>query len=109
MIPVALILIPLASMCKSVADTVDHHYDTSVFKRMNPNFWNRDVSSEKANRIGGYKLDAWHISLSMMVVLMIAAVVFHKPVLPWYWELAIGWPLWNLPFNLFYNKILRRK
>lgn len=101
------ILLIVAAIFKAVADTVDHHFDTSIFRRHDPKFWDRDISSDKAKRIFGYKLDAWHIALSCMIVCMILAIIFHVPKLEWYWELAIGGVGWNIVFNLFYNKILR--
>lgn len=103
------ILIVVAAIFKAVADTVDHHFDTSVFRRLNVAFWDRDISSDRAKRIGGYKVDAWHLCMSAMIILFILAAAFHKAYFAWYWELAIGWPLWNFPFNLFYNVLLRRK
>ena len=104
---IALACIILAAICKAVADQVDHHFGESVFKNLNPEFWDRDISQDKAKRIFGYKLDAWHLFLSVMIVLMILAIVLHENKLPWYWELLIGGAVWNLIFNLFYNKLLR--
>jgi len=104
---VSLILLIFAAIFKAVADEVDHHFDTSIFRRHDPNFWDRDISSDKAKRICGYKIDAWHISLSCMIVCMILAAIFHQPKLAWYWELLIGGFVWNTMFNIFYNKILR--
>lgn len=101
------ILLIAAAIFKAVADEVDHHFDQSIFRRLDPKFWDRDISSDKAKRIFGYKLDAWHIALSCMIVCMISAAIFHQPKLPWYWEFVIAGSVWNLCFNLFYNKILR--
>lgn len=101
------ILLIAAAIFKAVADTVDHHFDTSIFRRHDPNFWDRDISSDKAKRIFGYKLDAWHIALSLMIVCMILAIIFHQRKLDWYLELIIGGVIWNSVFSLFYNKILR--
>ncbi len=100
------ILLIVAAISKAVADTVDHHFDTSIFRKLNPNFWDRDISSEKAKRIFNYKIDAWHLSQSLMIVAMIAATVFHVPKLEWYYEIAIAGTAWNIVFNTFYNKIL---
>jgi hypothetical protein len=101
------ILLVAAAIFKAVSDTVDHHFDTSIFRRLEPKFWDRDISSDKAKRIGGYKVDAWHLSQSAMIVCMIAAAVLHQQKTAWYYEIAIGGVLWNILFNVFYNKILR--
>lgn len=101
------ILLIAAAIFKAVADTVDHHFDTSIFRRMEPKFWDRDISSNHAKNIFNYKIDAWHISQSVMIGCMIAAITLHHPKLSWWMEIIIGGCIWNLTFNLFYNKILR--
>jgi len=101
------ILLTLAAIFKAVADTVDHHFDTSIFRRLDVAFWDRDISSNKAKRIFNYKVDAWHLSQSAMIVLMILAAILHVPKLAWYFELVIAGTWWNIVFNTFYNKILR--
>lgn len=104
---ISIILLIAAATFKAVADTVDHHFDTSIFRRLEPRFWDRDISSDRAKRIFNYKIDAWHISQSLMIVCMIAAAIFHEQRLAWYFELVIGGVIWNIVFNTFYNKILR--
>lgn len=105
MIWAAEILLTVAAILKALADTVDHHFDTSIFRRYNAAFWDRDVSEDKARHIFGYKIDAWHIALSGMIVAMISAVTLHTPKLNWWQEVLIGGAWWNVVFNLFYNKI----
>lgn len=101
------ILLIVAAIFKAVADTVDHHFDSSIFRRMDVTFWDRDISSNKAKRIFNYKIDAWHLSQSAMIICMVFAMIFHQNKLAWYWEVVIGGTLWNIVFNTFYNKILR--
>jgi hypothetical protein len=97
----------LCPIFKAIADTLDHHFDISVFRNLNAKFWDRDTSSLYAKRIFGYKVDGWHLSLSAMIVCFIIAVVFHEPKTEWYYEFIIGGVYWNLCFNLFYNKVFR--
>lgn len=100
---IAATLILLAAICKAVADTIAHHKSTSIFKRSK--FW-----SANGKLVGGvfkYKIDGWHISNSVMIICFVVAAVLHEPVLAWYWEILIGGAVFNLVFNLFYNKILR--
>ncbi len=113
-----LIAIMLAAICNSVMDSVlGFKVGGTIFSRWNPNFWNEDVSWNNAKRVGGYKLDAWHIAKSGMVVFMVVAVILyhHAP----FWQLYNG-PLniakdlscafiaWNGTFDLFYNKIWKK-
>lgn len=106
---ISLLIIFLAAMFKAIADTVDHHFDTSIFRLYNQSFWNRDVSSEKAKRIFGYKIDAWHLALSAQIVCWLILPFVHEQKLRWIWELAIGGLFFNIVFNIFYNKILIKK
>jgi len=100
-------LVVLASICNATMDTLSHHFDTSVFKKLNPKFWNPNVSSDKAFRIGTYKIDAWHLFKSTMIVLLSFAVVEYRPYNDWYVDVFLfGW-FWNVTFSVFYDKIFR--
>jgi len=104
MIYAGTILILLAAIFKAVADTVAHHYDTSIFR------WNDFYNPLKQGKkipFTKYPLDGWHLANSLMIVSFICAWAFHKPILKWYYEIPIAGVAFNLTFNLFYNKILR--
>lgn len=108
---IALLFITLAAICKAVADTLAHHFYVSAFKGLNQSFWNPEVSWHSAPYLPftKYKVDAWHLFNSAMIVFMCAAVVFHQHLLKWWIELLIAGGCWNLAFNVFYNKILQSK
>lgn len=95
------ILIIIAAISKAIADTIEHHFDTSVFRHSK--FW---VNGGKVI-FGKYKLDGWHLSNSIMISAFITALCFHSP-LAWYWLFFGGGLVFNIIFNIFYNKILRR-
>ena len=105
---ITLLLISLAAIFKAVADTLQHHFDTSVFSKLNLKFWNPVVSCEFAPflPLTKYRLDAWHIANSGMIISFICAVVFSHPVTAWWLGIIIGGVAFNLVFNLFYNQIL---
>lgn len=104
------IFILLAAICKAVADTLYHHYDTSVFARLNPKWWNPVVS---CNHVGfipftKYRPDAWHLSNSAMIVSFITAAVVRDSVFhSWLINLVMLGVIFNLMFGVFYNKIFR--
>ena len=100
------LLIIAAAICKALADTVADHFDTSIFKNKYQQFWNKSISANHAKRIGNYKIDAWHLANSGMIICFITAAAFPPPV-AWYYFIPAGGTLFNLVFNLFYNKILR--
>lgn len=108
----AIIFLILAAICKSVADTLQHHYYASVFKNLDPKWWNPAISWKHVKFIPftKYRADAWHLANSAMIIFMVLAVALHpldKWQLSWYYEVAIGAAVWNVPFNVFYNKIFR--
>jgi hypothetical protein len=94
------ILISFAGVCKAVADTIAHHLDTSIFRHSN--FW---VNGGKII-FGKYKFDGWHIANSLMIMAFITAICFPAD-LQWYWIISGGGLIFNLTFNLFYNRILK--
>ena len=107
MITAALIL--LAAIFKAIADTLDHHFYTSIFLRWKDKpFWNPlHERNDAVKRIFSYPIDAWHLANSGMIVCFIVAVSVSN--LNYYWLIQVvgGGILFNLVFNLFYNKILR--
>ena len=105
----SILFIILAAIFKAIADTLVHHFDTSVFKYKDRRFWDPSISWQYAHRLRftSYPVDGWHISNSAMIVSFCLAIVFHHPVLKWWLELLIAGTLFNLVFNIFYNKILR--
>ena len=99
----------LAAICNAVMDSVENeHIAVTMFDRLNPNFWNKRVSWNKAKRIGGYKFDAWHMSKSSMLGLLTLACVLYRPMVNVCVDIIILWVVWNIVFNLFYNKIFAK-
>lgn len=35
-----------AGLCEAAMDTLAHHYEQSIFKNMNPNYWNPTISGK---------------------------------------------------------------
>lgn len=105
------ILIFLAAFYKAVADTISHHFDTSVFKNMPFQFWNPNESYKYAPRIPltKYPVDAWHLSNSFMIICFICAAVFYDGQLKWFWDILVLGIGFNIVFGLFYDYVLRRK
>lgn len=117
----------LAAICNAVSDTLDHHYYVSIFHRPEninnarwTNFFNPEKSSISAYILPftKYKLDAWHLSKSLMIIffvcsLLCAIKVPNIPILNTGWFLLIMFIglglLWNGTFNLFYNHLLKTK
>jgi hypothetical protein len=100
------IFLILAASCNAIMDTLQHHFSTSIFKNKNPKFWNPNVSWQFVNFLPftKYRADAWHLAKSVMVINICISIVFFNG---YWWEFFIFGTVWNLTFNLFYNKILK--
>lgn len=107
----SLLIILLAAIFKAIADTLQHHYSTSVFRKLPYQYWNPNESWKyiKFIPLTKFRPDAWHLANSAMIVSFILAVIFYEQQLKWFWELAIAGVSFNVIFGLFYDLILRRK
>jgi hypothetical protein len=101
-----LLFIAVAASLNAVMDTLTHHFGVSIFKKKKPSFWNPEVSWKEAKRIGGYKLDAWHMFKSGMIVLLCVCPLFYAPVIHPSLDWMLAGLVWNCVFNIFYNRIL---
>jgi len=110
MIPLVTILfISLAAFFKAIADTLAHHYDNSIFRKLPYQFWDANMSWKyiKIIPFTGYRPDAWHLSNSAMIISFIMGIVFYKPHYAWWIELLASGILFNIVFGIFY-KLFRR-
>jgi len=96
-----ILLIVLAAIFKAVADTIQHHPDTSIFK--NKKFW---VGEGKFLPLTKYKFDGWHLSSSAMIASFIGLIFTKIPYNLYISYIVLG-IIFILIFNIFYNKILR--
>jgi len=105
------ILIILAAIFKAIADTLQHHFDTSVFKKLNPKWWNPVVSCDYVGflPLTKYRPDAWHLANSGMIICFITAASINDSVISFWLINVVGiGVIFNLIFLLFYSKILRK-
>lgn len=104
------IFISFAAVCKALADTVYFHYYTSVFSdkgQFDEYFWNPDKSWIYAKRIRGYKIDAWHLSNSGMIVFFVLAAMAHDIDWQWWIQLPVLGTQFILMFNMCFNKLFK--
>lgn len=137
MTQIILLLIPLFFYCLSgaldaVMDVLQDHFSVSVFKNLNPQFWNPNVSwtnkyidgdvnkGHKKITILGFAFnypdaltDAWHMSKMLMVVTDVMSITsaawigFHYSFIWLLVYFAIIGMLRNATFSLFWDKILK--
>jgi len=124
---ISYILVIIGAFFNAVMDTLVHHHDTSIFKNYKIGFWaDASDTSWKNKYIDGNPLkgrrklfwiinipstftDAWHLSKSTMIVLLITAIVLYNHVFGICIDFIVCGVLWNATFNFFYNIILRKK
>ncbi len=107
---ISTVFIILAAFCNSVMDNISHHWYKSVFNKFNPNFWNPLVSCITAYVVPytKYKIDAWHLLKSLMIVFICLSVVLYVPVVNPLVDFILLGLWWNTIFNIFYNHFLNK-
>lgn len=81
-------------------------FNNSIFKNLNGDFWCKVNSSERPFIWGTkYRVDAWHLSKSLMIIFMALAIVIYTPVFNWLIDFILVGAVWNIVFNLCYNKL----
>lgn len=95
----------IGAIFNAIHDTVNFRYHESVFRNLDPWFWDNSTSYLMAKKIFGYKIDAFHLAKSLMLFSLFGAILsYERPVFGILDFIAFGL-VWNVTFNLFYNKI----
>lgn len=101
-------LIAFAAVGKAFSDTLDHHFDTSIFRYKSRKWFDPNVNIKSAPKIFNYPLDAWHISESLQICSWLAIpFLYEQQFDKWYFDYLIGGGLFIVVFNTFYNKVFR--
>jgi hypothetical protein len=104
---ISLIFVFMAAVLNALMDRVENeNFSSSVFKNMNPKFWYKRESWKTANKIFGWKFDAWHVAKSLMIISLAFAIVLYRPILGLVDVLIIGL-VWNGTFNIFYKRVFK--
>lgn len=105
---IALLLFAVAAALNAVMDLLENeNFHASVFKNLNQAFWYKRESWKTARRIFGYKLDAWHLTKSTMVVVLALAAIAYRPILTPAVDIFLFGAAWIGPFNFTYKKLKR--
>lgn len=95
-----------AGIADAVKDTLAHHFSTSVFNKLNPKFWNPEVSWKYKIKSIGMSLDAWHLFKMAHTLFICLAVVFFMPIENLVISYVLVYLFYKTGFNLFYSKLL---
>lgn len=100
----------MAAFFNAIMDSIENeHILSTIFSRLNENFWSKRDSWDKAIEIFGYKIDAWHLAKSAMVICIAFSLLFYEPVLGFWKDLLIFGFVWNHTFNGFYTRLFSTK
>lgn len=131
---IPIILYCLCGICDAIMETCSDHFSISIFKKLNPNIWNKNISWVNKyindNPANGLKkiilfgiifnypvqlTDAWNFFKMIKEVLTIIAIIVAICInincnglfiFGYFITLCI---VKSLIYNLFYNKILLKK
>lgn len=119
------VLVIIAAFCNAITDVLRNNFKESVFKNLNPQYWNGAISwtnkwvnGDKLQgrtfwKVWGIKIiipsvftDAWHLFKTIMLACL--AVAFGL-LTPYFLGLPIFGVCWYLGFENPYSKFLRKK
>lgn len=104
------IFVSAASFFNACLDCFENeNFFESIFKDWNQRFWYKRESWKHAKKIFNYKVDAWHIAKSCMIICFVMAIITFKPIHQWWVHLISLGILWNFVFWLFYHEIFKVK
>lgn len=113
-----------ASICKAVMDTLQFHFYTSKFKKLNPQYWSPSISWRNKWKDGFvdngesffgsstflvFLTDAWHLFQIIMLVFLFCAIVFYVPIFNHFFDFILYFIIFTSNFEIFYSKILLTK
>lgn len=104
------ILILFAAVFNSIMDKTETiiSFNNSVFRNLNQSFWCKVNSSEKPFfTFTKYRISGWHLAKSLMIILFALAIVLYQPIFNWCIDFLIVGMIWNITFNLCYNKLFK--
>jgi hypothetical protein len=134
---ISLLLMMVAGALNAVMDRISFTFKSSVFKDLNPVFW--DVKTSWKNMwkwplepfsgwyyFGLYKprykekfpysttflvwaTDAWHLAKALMIGCIGLAIGFHSPVVNWFVDALVMVTMFGVMFTYFYDYILKSK
>ena len=123
------LLIVLAGMFKAIMDTLQFHYDSSIFKNAKKqDWWNPIISWNSKNTLSNnpflkwllrnplvFVTDAWHLFGFFYMLCWIGVVsinIIAPMTFEWYWGLLISLSLWvihSTSFHIFFTYIFIAK
>lgn len=115
-----IIFLVIAAICKAVKDTVEFHYDYSIFAKCNTKYWNpltswrnkykEDLKTPKfwgSTTIFVMFTDAWHLFDFLQLVSFLLAIIFYGKMIYFVVDFVIFYIIFCCIFELFYSLIFK--
>ncbi len=107
------LLVILAAIFNACMDRIETiiSFNDSVFSKYNPLWWSKAQSADVVNKVPftNYKPDFWHLCKSGMICSLLAIPFVYQEVFNPIVDYIFLGVLYNVTFEQFYAKILRRK
>lgn len=106
---VSYLFIALAAFFNACMDAWENapNFNESTFKYWNRKFWLKEESWAYSKKIFGYRVDAWHLAKSLMVICIGLAISFMDLRHEWWVKLVTVGVIWNVVFVLVYHKLFK--
>lgn len=98
----------IAAILNAVMDTLVDHFETSVFRKLNPKFWDALNTWKYDNKILGYPVTAWHLCKSGMLICLFSVMVINLYIedgFVWWVNFPLYGIIWVINFNFFYRAL----
>ena len=118
---ISIIFIVLAGICKAIKDTLNFHFETSVFKNLGK-FWCPAISWKNkykddlitpkffgATTIFVWITDGWHLFDFLQTIFSIVAIVVYSKIVFCIVDIFILYCIFSICFELFYRIFVMKK
>jgi len=106
---ITLFLILIASFLCALSERLNGYFYKSIFRHLNPHFWNRRQSYNYCKMFYSYPLDAWFYIQVLKVVFICAAIVLYSPITIPIVDFFLYAGAWCFNYDVFYTGILKDK
>jgi hypothetical protein len=94
--------VAVAAMFWAGASVLLFRFGSSVFRKLNPKFWNPPISSKEAKQVGGFKIDGFHIFQGIALSFLFLSAVIHSELTWWYQWIGMS-VIWIIVFPVTYG------
>ncbi len=106
-------LLILAGIANAFMDTSADHFDVSILKDWDNQYWDRALSWRNKYRRPKWIIveltDGWHLCKGIMIYSICIAAAFPTPGIATVWDIVLCRLAFGVGFYLFYNWILIKK